>query len=405
MGTLFVSQYKGDEVYAFEYDAKWLEKTKMLRFMLDPNLEFYRGRQYSSDENLFGVFLDSCPDRWGQVLMKRKEALIAEKENRKPKKLFQSDYLLGVYDETRMGALQFKLSKEGPFIADDENGSVPPWATLRDLEEAARGFEMSTDEETEKWLRQLLKPGSSLGGARPKANVQDPDGNIWIAKFPSNHDETDIGAWEKITNDLAKMCGLNVPETSLCKFSSKGSTFLTKRFDREGKKRIHFASAMTLLGKRDGSSFQDGSSYLDLVDFIRAFGANPEKDIKELWKRIIFNMAVSNIDDHLRNHGFLLTERGWILSPLYDVNPVPYGEDLSLNVTYDNNHICMNTLLEFADIVDLDREQAVKDIRDILQIVCDNWELVAKKFKLTRELINSMRPAFEFSNQIKSKPA
>lgn len=152
-------------------------------------------------------------------------------------------------------------------------------------------------------------------------------------KFPSKHDENDTGAWEKVTNDLARLCGLNVPETKSMQFSSLGHTFLTKRFDRDGHKRIHFSSAMTLLGKTDGASAQDGSSYLDIVDFIKSYGANPKQNTRELWKRIIFNMSVSNTDDHLRNHGFLLAENGWVLSPLYDVNPVPYGDQLSLNVS------------------------------------------------------------------------
>lgn len=398
MGTLFVDQNRV-ETYSFEYDDEWLTSRSAYQFTLDPKLEFYQGRQYPMGLQLFGLFSDSAPDRWGRVLMKRREAIFAEKEGRKPNRLQESDFLLGVFDKTRMGALRFKLDKDGPFLSDDENEGVPPWTTLRDLEEAARGFEISDDKNTEKWLQQLIKPGSSLGGARPKATVQDVDGALWIAKFPSKLDEYDTGAWEKVTSDLARLCGLNVPETSINKFSKFGSTFLTKRFDRKGDKRIHFTSALTMLGKEDGASSQDGSSYLDIINFIKSYGANPKEDIQELWKRIIFNMAVSNTDDHLRNHGFILTKNGWILSPLYDVNPVPYGDVLSLNVTYDDNRIDIQVLKELAETLDISNQKAEQDIYDIINIVHENWEKSAARCGISRDSINHMRPAFIFANK------
>lgn len=288
----------------------------------------YNGRQFVPlDKAMFGFFADSCPDRWGRVLMKRREAAQAKKEDRKPRELREIDFLLGVYDESRMGALRFKLEENGPFLSDDKGMATPPWANLRTLEEAARAFDKDENALDEKWLKQLIGPGSSLGGARPKATVQGIDGALWIAKFPSKHDEVDSGAWEMVTHDLAVMCNLDVPEAKLEKFSKLGSTFLVKRFDRDGEKRIHFASAMTMLGKTDGASGSDGTSYLDIASFIKSNGAAPNKDLKELWKRIVFNMAVSNTDDHLRNHGFLLTSDGWRLSPLYDVNPSLYGDN------------------------------------------------------------------------------
>lgn len=398
MGTLFVDCSRL-ETYSFEYDSDWLRQNTLHQFTIDPNLEFYQGRQYPNGKNLFGIFSDSSPDRWGRVLMKRREALLAKKENRKPKKLQESDYLLGVYDKTRMGALRFKLEKDGPFISDDQDEAVPPMANLRDLEAAARGFEISEDKENEVWLRQLIKPGSSLGGARPKATVQDTDGNLWIAKFPSQHDEYDIGAWEKVTSELARLCGLNVPETELKKFSKLGSTFLTKRFDREKEKRIHFTSAMTMLGKEDGASAEDGSGYLDIVSLIKTNGCNPKDDIRELWKRIIFNMAVSNTDDHLRNHGFILHKYGWRLSPLYDVNPIPYGNELSLNVTYSENSISISLLKEFANQIDISEEDAENDIRFVLKTVRDNWERLALAYGISHESINYMRQAFLFSDE------
>ena len=220
-----------------------------------------------------------------------------------------------------MGAIRFKLDKDGPFLSDDSKTPTPPWTSLRTLEEASRQFENDESGLEQKWINQLIKPGSSLGGARPKATVLDTSGNLWIAKFPSKHDDVNVGAWEKVTHDLARLCGLDVPESMLIDFSKYGSTFLVRRFDRNGAARIHFASAMTMLGKTDGASAADGSSYLELVSFIKANGAAPKRDLTELWKRIVFNMAVSNTDDHMRNHGFILKADGWHLSPLYDVTP------------------------------------------------------------------------------------
>ena len=244
----------------------------------------------------------------------------------------------------------------------------------------------------------MLKPGSSLGGARPKATVEDEKGNLWIAKFPSKNDEYNVGAWEKVVHDLAKLCGLNVPESKIEKFSKDGSTFLVKRFDRDGKRRIHFASAMTMLGKSDGASSDDGSSYIDIVDFIKAYGACPKEDLTELFKRIIFNMAVSNTDDHLRNHGFILTDKGWKLSPLYDVNPVPYGDTLSLNVDSYDNSISIDLAVSAADFYDIKPEDAQIYAKEIMSIVRNSWENLAQKYGINREQIEEMRPAFSVCN-------
>ena len=272
MGTLFVNVIKGYESYSFEYDKEWLKKTE-LALILDPELRPYSGRQYPIGKNIFGLFADASPDRWGRVLMNKRERILAEKEGRKPSKLHDSDYLMGVYDETRMGGIRFKLDTAGSFLSDDKDAAAPPWTTLRTLEEASRNYENDETGLSEKWLNQLIKPGSSLGGARPKATVLDTQKELWIAKFPSKNDENDTGAWEMVAHDLALQCGLNVPNAKLEKFSSLGSTFLIKRFDRQGDKRIHFASAMTLLGKTDGASAADGSSYLDIASFIKSCGA------------------------------------------------------------------------------------------------------------------------------------
>lgn len=393
MGSLYVNVIKGGESYSFEYDKGWLKKTG-LTLTLDPELMPYSGRQYPTGKNIFGLFADASPDRWGRVLMNKRERILAEKEGRKPSKLYDSDYLLGVYDETRMGGIRFKVNPEGPFLSDDKETAAPPWATLRTLEEASRNFENDETGLTEKWLNQLIKPGSSLGGARPKATVVDTKNQLWIAKFPSKNDENDTGAWEIVAHDLAALCGLNVPEAKLEKFSPLGSTFLIKRFDRLGSKRVHFASAMTLLVKKDGASAADGSSYLDIAAFIKSYGAQPKKDLIELWKRIVFNMAVTNTDDHLRNHAFILTDKGWILSPLYDVNPVPYGDELSLNVDEDDNSISIDLAVQTAVKFGISKSDAEAVAEDILQIVRDNWERTAAGYDLTRRQIEEMRPAF-----------
>ena len=393
MGILYVNSLKGEESYSFEYDREWLKKTS-LKITLDPALMPYSGRQYPFGKTIFGLFSDSSPDRWGRVLMNKRERILAGKEGRKPAKLYDSDYLLGVYDETRLGGIRFKTEPNGAFLSDDKETAAPPWTSLRTLEEASRNFENDDTALSEKWLNQLIRPGSSLGGARPKATVIDPKEQLWIAKFPSKNDENDSGAWEMVTHDLAEICGLHVPEAKLEKFSNLGSTYLVKRFDRILNKRVHFASAMTLLGKTDGTSAADGTSYLDIAAFIKSYGAQPKRDLIELWKRIVFNMAVSNTDDHLRNHAFIFTENGWELSPLYDVNPVPYGDELSLNVDEEDNSINIDLAIEASVRFGISETDATTYAKDILTIVKENWEKRATALGLSRRLIEEMRPAF-----------
>ncbi len=393
MGRLYVGEGKGSDNFSFEFDSAWLVQHDRSH-IIDPELQLYSGRQYPVNKSVFGIFADSSPDRWGRVLMQRRERIYADKEGRKPRKLTDGDYLLGVYDETRMGAIRFKEDENGPFLSDDKETAAPPWATLRTLEEASRNFESEENLLNEKWLNQLLKPGSSLGGARPKATIQDTNGELWIAKFPSKNDEFNTGAWEKVAHDLARLCSLNVPESKLETFSKLGSTFIVKRFDRDGDKRIHFASAMTMLGKTDGASSSDGSSYLDIAGFIKASCVSPKKSLKELWMRIVFSMAISNTDDHLRNHGFILTKNGWELSPLYDVNPTPYGDELALNVNTEDNSISIDLAIESAHHFGLSTEEANEIANNITTTVRDNWEKLATKYGLSRGAIEYMRPAF-----------
>lgn len=393
LGRLFVDAIKGGESYSFEYDNEWLSSTNY-PVSIDPDFSGYGGRQYPNGRSIFGIFADASPDRWGRLLMNKRERKLADKEARKPHKLYDSDFLLGVYDEARMGGIRFKLTEDGEFLSNDQETATPPWATLRTLEEASRQFENDDTALDEKWLNQLIRPGSSLGGARPKATVVDTQGQLWIAKFPSKNDENNTGAWEKVVHDLARMCGLNVPESKLETFSKLGSTFLVKRFDRDGDRRIHFASAMTLLGKTDGASAADGSSYLDLVSIIKSSGSDPKNDLIELWKRIVFNMAVSNTDDHLRNHAFILKKNGWTLSPLYDVNPVPYGDELSLNVNEDDNRISISLAIETASHFGIKKEDAEQLAKEITTTVRENWEKLASKYGIPRGKIEDMRPAF-----------
>ena len=396
LGRLFADVNRGKETFSFEYDKNWIRMCETGDFpniSIDPDLPLFTGRQYvPSGKNIFGVFSDSCPDRWGRLLMQRREAIVARHEERKPKALSESDFLLGVYDETRMGALRFSLEENGAFLSADKELAAPPWTTLRTLESASLAFESSSANE-EKWLKQLLAPGSSLGGARPKASVLAPDGSLWIAKFPSKHDEWNTGAWEMVTHDLAIKCGLDAPNAQLENFSSQGSTFLVKRFDRDGKKRTHFASAMTLLGKTDGES-SEGTSYLDIASFIKAHGASPKKDLSELWKRLVFNMAVSNTDDHLRNHGFIMDKSGWRLSPLYDVNPNIYGENLSLCVSETDSSISFELALSVAMNFGISNTDAKSYIDTVKSVVESSWRELAAKYKLDRSAFSFMEPAF-----------
>ncbi len=254
---------------------------------------------------LFGAFQDSCPDRWGRKLIDRRESLLAEKEKRRPQKFTETRYMLQLQDITRSGGFRFKIEEQGDFLGN-YNLSVPPISSIRELEQISLGYEKGVDE---RWVEQLVNPGSSLGGARPKANVRDIDGTLWIAKFPSRYDDYDVGAWEKVVNDIAKKCCIKVPESKLCRYSDLGSTFLTKRFDRTydesgTEQRIHFASAMTMLGMRDGNT--DGVGFLDLADAVERITSSTNIELETLFRRMIFDIAISNLDNHLRTYGFLL---------------------------------------------------------------------------------------------------
>ncbi len=391
MGTLSAAHTKGRELFSFAYERNWLNSN--LAQAIDPELQLYTGPQYlSNNKKNFGIFLDSSPDRWGRVLMDRREALLAKKEDRKRKNLFEEDYLLGVFDAHRMGALRFKIEKEGPFLNDNKGLAAPPWTTLRELEHASLQLEKGAlqDEESLKWINLLIAPGASLGGARPKASVLDGKNNLWIAKFPSVNDKTDMGAWEMVAFQLAKQAGVVVGEAKVQRFNSKHHSFLSKRFDRQGDERLHFASAMTLLGYSDGA---EGVSYLALAEFIMQNGAQVNTDLEELWRRIVFNIAVKNTDDHLRNHGFLLAKAGWTLSPAYDVNPVYFGKGLTLNISETDNSLDFDLALSVAKYFRVTSKRANEILQQVKKSVA-GWRKIAVKYKIPRDEQELIESAF-----------
>jgi len=386
MGTLSATHLRGEEIFSFEYNNDWL-KSKYVQ-LLDPDLQFYSGLQYLGDETKsnFGMFLDSSPDRWGRILMRRREAALARQEQRSPINLYETDYLLGVFDGNRMGGLRFKLDISGPFLNDNKEVASPPWTSIRELEQISLRLEeddVIDDPDYLKWLNMLVVPGSSLGGARPKASILDNNDSLWIAKFPSKNDQSDIGGWEIVTYELALAAGVNMIESQAKKFNNNNHTFLTKRFDRnENGSRIHFASAMTLLGHIDGEDNSDGLSYLELVDFIISNGVKVNEDLEQLWRRIVFSICVSNTDDHLRNHGFILTSQGWVLSPAYDINPVETGNGLKLNITENDNALDLKLALEVCVYFRLSQKRANEIIEEVKSSV-KNWRKIASKYGIS----------------------
>jgi serine/threonine-protein kinase HipA len=398
MGWLFATSSRGKEIFSFEYDAAWLRSTH--REQLDPTLQLYRGPQYPSPERLnFGLFLDSCPDRWGRVLMRRREAQVARTEGRAERRLLESDYLLGVHDGHRMGALRFRMG--GPFLDDNDDLASPPWTSLRDLEHASLQIERedaAEDPSYGRWLRMLIAPGGSLGGARPKASVTDEDGRLWIAKFPSRGDSEDVGAWEKVVHELAARAGVDLPEARVQRFGSAHHTFLSRRFDRtDGGRRLHFASAMTLLERRDGDDADGGVSYLELADLLIRRGSRPAQDLEQLWRRIGFSVCVSNTDDHLRNHGFVLGPNGWTLAPAYDLNPDPYGDGLKLNISETDNTQTLDLLREVAPFFRVKAARA-DEILDEVVVAVRGWPEVAASLRLRRAARDRMSRAFRVAD-------
>jgi serine/threonine-protein kinase HipA len=392
IGTLSAHQGKGRKSFSFEYDKNWIKSEQ--QFLLDPDIQWFSGQQFPNQKENFGIFLDSMPDTWGRTLMKRRESQNAKESGLTVTNLYEIDYLLGVYDESRMGALRFKLDINGPFLDDNKNTPTPPWSSIRELQQAANLIESDKDnDEIKKWLAILIAPGSSLGGARPKANLLDEHKNLWIAKFPSQNDIIDKAAWEYLAYKLALKAGINMASSKIEKISGKYHTFFTERFDRSKGERIHFASAMTMTGNNEENIRDTTASYLDIAEFIQYNGAEITTDLHQLWRRIIFNIAISNTDDHLRNHGFILTSKGWRLSPAYDINPSTDKNGLALNIDMNNNALDFELAKSVGEYFKLNKEQMNVIIDEVLQSVGE-WKTIANKIGISRMEQELMEGAF-----------
>lgn len=394
MGVLAAARLRGKEIFSFEYDSAWLSDRRFSSF--DPDLQMFGGRQYLPlGKDNFGIFLDSAPDRWGRVLLERREAERAKSEGRSKLSLDEADYLLGVFDGSRMGALRFKSAQDGPFLDNDDAMATPPWTSIRELEEASLNLEDCPEAQQSRWLRMLVAPGSSLGGARPKANVLDGSGRLWIAKFPSRKDRRDVGAWEAVCMKLAGKAGICVSEFKLERYGSEYHTFLTRRFDRtdDGRRR-QFTSAMTLLGYTDGENSEE-ASYLEIAEWIEKNCLNVSDNLQELFRRIAFNVAVSNCDDHLRNHGFIYSLKGWTLSPAYDLTPNPSGYGLKLNIDESDNALDFDLVLSIAPYLGIRPEAARQIICQVKDAVSD-WRKVATRYGIPRQEQDLMEEAFRY---------
>lgn len=392
IGILSAHFAKGKKAFSFEYDKKWIESETQL--LLDPDIQFFSGTQFPNNKENFGIFLDSMPDTWGRTLMKRRVSQQAKEQNEKARNLYDIDFLLGVYDECRMGALRFKTKPDGPFLDNNTEMPTPPWSSIRELQHAADSLEQDeNNDETNKWLAILTAPGSSLGGARPKANVLDEEKELWIAKFPSKNDTIDKASWEYLAYELAVKAGITMSLCRIEKIAGQHHTFFTKRFDREKGARIHFASAMTMTSNNEDIVREKTASYLDIAEFISTYGVNIEENLHQLWRRIVFNIAISNTDDHLRNHGFILTNEGWILSPAYDLNPSIDKNGLALNIDMDNNELDLELAKSVGHFFRLDEKQMNQIIYEVLDSV-DSWQNIAVRMGISKKEQDLMSNAF-----------
>lgn len=392
IGNLSFQEARGKYSFGFSYNRLFLETEKPLQ--LDPDIEWYSGVQYPKIKDVFGIFADSMPDTWGRTLMRRRAILKSRENDQELKNLRELDFLLGVNDETRMGALRFKLDPEGPFLDDDRDMTTPIWANIRELQYSAELMESDKDNKAiRKWLAMLIAPGSSLGGARPKANIQDTDGQLWIAKFPSKNDVIDKAAWEYLAYQLAKKAKVKMSECRIEKVNGSHHTFFTKRFDRQLKQRIHFASAMTMTGYNESILRDTPASYLEIAECIQFLSSNNLEDLHQLWRRIIFNIAISNTDDHLRNHGFLLSKESWRLSPAYDINPSTEKSGLALNIDVTDNSLDYHLAKSVGEYFKLKPKEMDLIIKEVKSAVKD-WDKVAKEIGISRSERLLMSSAF-----------
>lgn len=395
VGRLWARSRRNKEGATFEYDADWLQHPA--RFSLEPALTLGPGPFHTGDGvALFGAIGDSAPDRWGRTLMRRMERRRAELEGRTPRALREIDYLLLVDDEARQGALRFAQQPGGPFLRADGVKRIPPLIDLPRLLSAAE--HVVEDKDTDDDLRLLFAPGSSLGGARPKASVIDGDGHLTIAKFPRRDDEFDTVAWEAVALSLARRAGIEVPSNRIETVDGK-KILLLKRFDREGAHRVPFLSAMSMLGAKD----QETRSYMEFVDALRQHGASARRDMELLWRRLVFIILISNTDDHLRNHGFLYAgASGWRLSPAYDLNPVPAEVKprfLTTAINEQDTTASLNVALDTANYFGLEAKNARAIAAEVGAAVA-RWRAEAAAFGLTKSQIDRMASAFEHEDLV-----
>jgi len=396
MGSLRYQKSRTGDIFSFEYDPAWLRKPEAFSF--DPDLALVSGPQYPVPGRAnFGIFLDSSPDRWGRVLMQKRENLRARHEGRRARSLTEWDFLLGVHDETRLGALRFRDPETGQFIDADDALAAPPITSLHELQAASLQFELHGDEEEhaeyEKWFALLFAPGTSLGGARPKASIRDAAGALCLAKFPSRQDRRDVGAWELVAHRLAAKAGITVPDTRALRMpDSAWTTFLARRFDRTPQgRRLAFVSAMTLTQRNDGEA---GASYLELVDLLQSRGSSTHDDCLELFRRVVFSILIHNTDDHLRNHGFFIGERGISLSPAYDINPSNDRNELSLAINEVDTTCDVSIALEAGADYGLSKSEVDETVARASAAVA-LWRDEATRLRIPKAEQDLMAAAFE----------
>lgn len=398
VGELGYESIRGSDSYSFKYDNDWLRQHGSL--FLSADINNYPGQQYTQpDRDIFGCFSDALPDRWGRLLLNRREQLLATEEKRPVRKLSSFDYLMGIDDYSRMGGFRFKEHKNGGYINSEESLRIPPLTDIRALVGASMEIERSEEQNQlpeKKWLLQLVHPGTSLGGARPKAGVMDDDGQLCIAKFPSRNDDYDVGLWEHLSHLLAKEAGVIAADTSIIETGEKHHALLSERFDRTADgRRKHFASAMTLLGLTDGCDAKTGNGYLDIVDFILQNCCNVEGNLRQLYRRVAFSIAIGNSDDHFRNHGFLLTPKGWTLSPAYDMNPT-LNEYQALLINSSTSHADLQVLLASSEEYMIGKDEALRIINEVKTGV-KHWKSIAVRLGIVKREMDLFEQVFRHS--------
>ena len=421
VGELGYESLRGSDSYSFKYDNDWLRQYGSLYLSADINN--YPGQQYTQlDRDIFGCFNDALPDSWGRLLLNRREQILATEDKRPVRKLSSFDYLIGIDDYSRMGGFRFKEKQDGEYInrwsseshqarlngrvateEDEVNCEkslrIPPLTDIRALVAASMEIEKSEELNQlpeKKWLLQLVHPGTSLGGARPKAGVMNDEGRLCVAKFPSRNDDYDVGLWEHLSHVLAKEAGVIAAETNVIETGEKYHALLSRRFDRTAEGcRKHFASAMTLLGLTDGCDAKSGNGYLDIVDFILQNCCDVEQNLRQLYRRVAFNIAIGNSDDHFRNHGFLLTPRGWTLSPAYDMNPT-LNEYQALLINSTTNHADLQVLLDSSEEYMIGKDEAVYIIEEVKAGV-KHWKSIATRLGIAKREMDVFEQVFQRS--------